>query len=189
MGIPIEISNRHVHLSKKDLEKLFGKGYELKKIRELSQPGQFAAEEKIKLVFNNKEIDNVRVLGPVRDKTQVEILKTDADFLGLNVPVRDSGDLEKSGSITIVGSDGSVNLEEGVIIAKRHLHISEEEAKILNVKDKDIVSVEIENKRGIKFNNVLVRCGKEHKLALHLDTDEGNAAGIDKFAEGRLHKI
>ena len=182
MEVPIEVSNRHVHLSKEDLEKLFGKGYELKRLRELSQPRQFAAEEKIKLVSNEKEID-ARVLGPLRKKTQVEISKTDARFFGLNPPVKYSGDLENSSGITLIGPKGRVELKEGLIIARRHLHISDEEAKIFNIKDKDIVSVEAGN---IIFNNVLVRAGKEHKIALHLDCDEGNAAGIDKTGIGYI---
>ncbi len=185
MKIPIEVSNRHVHLSKEDLEKLFGLGYELKKLRELSQPGQFAAEERVKLI-SNKEINNVRILGPVREKTQVEISKSDARFLGLDVPVRDSGDLGNSAGIKLAGPNGEVDLKEGAIISRRHLHISEEESKELGVSNGDVVSVEIENDRGIRFNNVLVRAGKGHKLALHLDSDEGNAAGIDGFGEGKL---
>ena len=182
MEVPIEVSNRHVHLSKEDLEKLFGKGYELKRLRELSQPRQFAAEEKIKLVSNEKEID-ARVLGPVRKKTQVEISRTDARFFGLNAPIRDSGDLDDSAGVTLVGPKGKIELNSGVIIAKRHLHISDDEASMFNLKDKDIISIESGD---IIFNNILVRAGKEHKLALHIDCDEGNAAGIDKTGIGYI---
>lgn len=180
MEVPIEVSNRHVHLSKEDLEKLFGKNYELNKLRELSQPWQFAAEEKIKLVNNGKELD-ARIIGPLREKTQVEISRTDARFFGLNVPARDSGDLDDSAGITIIGPKGKIELNNGVIIARRHLHISDDEAGMLNLKDSDIISVESGD---VVFNNILVRAGKEHKLALHLDCDEGNAAGIDKKGIG-----
>ncbi len=182
MEIPTEVSNRHVHLSNEDLEKLFGKNYELRRLRELSQPGQFAAEEKIKLINNGKELD-ARVLGPARKKTQVEISRTDARFFGLNPPVKDSGDLENSEKIILAGPKGKIELKKGLIIARRHLHISDKEAKKFNIKDQDIVSIEAGN---IIFNNVLVRAGKEHKLALHLDCDEGNAARIDKTGIGYI---
>ena len=174
--IPIEISNRHVHLSERDVKVLFGKGHKLTVRRELSQPGQFAAEEKIILEHNGNRIENVRIIGPERKETQVELLKSDCEKLGIDVPTRDSGDLKKTPGITLIGPKGKVAIKKGVIVAQRHLHASKDDAKKLKLKDKQVVKIKV---NGIVFDNILVRVGKNYKLAVHLDRDEGNSANIE----------
>lgn len=180
MIVPIEVSARHVHLSKPDLEKLFGPGFELSKRKDLSQTGQYAAEETVMLAGPLAVIEKVRVLGPCRKQTQVEISKTDAKLLGLNPPVRDSGDLQDSAGIKIIGPKSEVTLEEGVILALRHIHIDPKSANELGVKDGDHVKVDVNGKRDLLFENVLIRVDESFRLAMHIDTDEANAAGIDK---------
>jgi propanediol utilization protein len=182
--VPVEVSARHCHLSKTDLEKLFGAGYELKKIRQLSQPSDFAAEETIDIQAGDKKIEKIRVVGPVRAQTQVEIAKTDAFALGVNPPLRLSGDLADSIGVTLIGPKGRVDLEKGLIIALRHIHCSPAEAKKLGLKNQDAVAVKIESERPVTFYDVLVRIGDNYKLSLQLDTDEGNAAGLNKTGEG-----
>lgn len=186
MKIPIEVSARHIHLSQEDLEVLFGAGYSLKKLRELSQEGEFAAEEKINIEFNNKTISDVRIIGPTRKKSQLEISKTDCFILGINAPVRLSGDLEGTPGIFLIGPSGSLKIEEGVIVAKRHLHCNSEEAEKIGVKNNDLVSVKIEGERSLIFNEVVVRVGKNFSLAMHIDTDEANASGITMKGEGKI---
>jgi putative phosphotransacetylase len=181
--IPIEVSNRHVHLSRKDIDVLFGKGYQLKVRRELSQPGEFAAEEKITLENSGNTIENVRVIGPERKRTQVELLKSDCSRLSLNAPVCDSGNLEKSPGIKLIGPKGEVKIKKGVIVAQRHLHASEEDAKILKIKDKQIVKIKVND---FIFDNVLVRVNKNYKLAVHIDKDEGESAGVKQGDYGEL---
>ena len=177
--IPVEVSNRHVHLSSEHVEVLFGKGYELKRVRRLSQPGQFAAEEKVRLVNGDNVIDGVRVLGPERDMTQVEISGTDASVLGIDVPLRLSGDIEGSPGITIEGPEGSVILENGVIMAKRHVHISEEGSRMLGLIDGQTASIRLANGTGIIIDNLVVRVGKDYSLAAHIDVDEWGALDIE----------
>ena len=184
--ILVEVSARHCHLAKQDLEELFGAGYELKKIKQLSQPSDFACEEIVTIQAGEKKLEKVRVIGPLRKQTQVEISKTDAFSLGVSPPIRLSGDLSDSAGITIIGPKGEVELKEGLIIAKRHLHCATEEAKKLKLKTGDIISVKIESERPVAFYDVLVRIGDNYKLCLHLDTDEGNAAGINKNGEGKI---
>ncbi|MCD6471321.1 phosphate propanoyltransferase [bacterium] len=187
--IPIEVSARHVHLSRKDLDKLFGKGYQLTKIKNLSQPEQFAAKETITIKGKRGEIKNVRILGPVRQKTQVEISKTDAINLKIEAPVRLSGNLKNSGGCILIGPKGKIKLKEGVIIAWRHLHIEPKLAKKYNLKNGQFVSIKVKNtKRSLTFHNVIVRVSPKFRLAFQIDTDEANAAGIDKFGEGELIK-
>jgi putative phosphotransacetylase len=171
------VSNRHLHLSQKDLEILFGEGYELTPIKDLGQPGQYAAEETVDLVGPKNTIKRVRVLGPTRKATQVEVSRTDAFKLGVNPPVRDSGDIEGSASIKLVGPNGEVELKEGVILAKRHIHMHTNDAEKYGLKDKEIVSV-IAAKDGRKliFQDVLVRVSDKYALEFHVDTDEANAA-------------
>ncbi|MGI6037934.1 MAG: phosphate propanoyltransferase [Limnochordia bacterium] len=177
--IPVGISNRHLHLSQEDLETLFGKGYELTVLKDLSQTGQYAAEETVTLVGPKGVIQRVRVLGPTRSQTQVEISLTDSFALGVKPPVRDSGDVENSPGIAIVGPVGCVQLEKGVIIAKRHIHMTSAEAAEFGVQDKDIVKVAVtEGDRALVFDQVLVRVRDDFVLELHLDTDEANAAGL-----------
>ncbi|MFH1358600.1 MAG: phosphate propanoyltransferase [archaeon] len=185
--ILIEVSGRHVHLSKEDVDKLFGKGYKLNNIKNLSQPGNYAAKEKVSLINGNKRFDDVRILGPPRGRTQVELSKTDSIYLGLKAPVKLSGDYKNTPGIKIKGPKGEVNLKQGVIVARRHLHVSESQAKDLGIKNKDIVSIKTPGERSLVFNNIITRVGN-FESALHLDTDEGNAAGIENITYGELIK-
>lgn len=186
--IPVEVSARHCHLSRADSEKLFGLGHELKSAKQLSQLSDFACQETVAIENNNHILENMRVIGPLREKTQVEISKTDAVFLGVNTPIRLSGDIAGSQGIILIGPVGRVDLTEGLIIAKRHLHCATEEAKRYKLKSGDIVSVRVEGERQIIFENIIVRVGDGYRICLHLDTDEGNAAGINKIGEGFLIK-
>lgn len=175
--IPVGISARHIHVSKEDLATLFGEGHELTVYKELSQPGQYAAQETVDLVTEKGSFKKVRILGPVRKQTQVEIALTDAMKLGIAAPVRDSGDLKTSPGLTIVGPQGSVALNEGVIAACRHIHMTPGEAEQFGVKDKEIVKVKVgSDDRCLIFDKVLVRVHDTFRLEMHLDTDEGNAA-------------
>ncbi len=185
--IQVEISARHIHLSKKDFEKLFGKNKELTSIKKLSQPGEFASKEKIEIVNKNERL-SARVLGPLREHSQAEISLTDAHKLKLNpLPkIKISGDLKGTTYVVIKGPKGTTKIP--VIIAKRHLHCSEEQAKKLKLKDKQIVSVKISGPREITFHNILVRISKKYNLSMHLDTDEANAAGISKKTFGKIIK-
>ena len=184
--IPVEVSARHMHLSKKDLEILFGKDYELRKFKQLSQPSDFASEETLDIEANGKIISKVRIVGPEREKTQIEISKTDAVFLGVNPPLKISGDLDNSCGIKLIGPEGEVELSEGVIIAKRHIHCATDEAKKLGFKNNDVVSVKIGDERPVIFEDVVIRVKDNYKLCMHIDTDEGNAAGINKIGEGSI---
>lgn len=176
-AIPVGVSNRHVHLSRDDLVTLFG-GDRLTVFKELSQPGQFAGEEKLVLVGPRGVIEQVRVLGPVRGKTQVELAVSDCLRLGVKAPVRDSGDLAGSAALTLVGPAGAVTLREGVIIAARHIHMTPDQATGLGCQDGQRVSVRAGGPRGIVFNEVLVRVSAKYSLEMHVDIDEANAAGL-----------
>jgi putative phosphotransacetylase len=182
--IPVEVSARHVHLAKQDLEKLFGVGYELKNMRQLSQPSDFAAQETVDIKSHSGILQNVRVVGPVRAQTQVEISLTDAKALGVNPPIKLSCDLDGSSPVAITGPAGTIQLAEGLIVARRHIHCATSEAIKLGLKNGSVVSVRIEGVRAIVFENIPVRVKDNYKLCLHLDTDEGNAAGINKTGEG-----
>jgi len=182
--IPIEVSAKHIHLCKKDLELLFGKGYKLKKMKDLTQPCDFAAHETIIVQADHKKLTNVRIVGPVREKTQVEISVTDAISLGIMPPVRMSGDLKGALGVILIGPERRVHIQEGVIIPQRHIHLNEKEARQLKLKNGMLVSVKIEGERTLVFGNVKVRVRKDYKPCLHLDTDEGNAAGIARKGEG-----
>jgi len=188
MKIPIEVSARHVHLSATDFEKLFGKGKTLSPIKNLSQIGEFASEEKIILLNRDKKIENVRILGPFREKSQAEISLTDAYNLKLSpLPkIKVSGDLANTTNIEVKGPKGSVKIP--CIIAKRHLHCSIAEAKKLKLKNNQKVSVKISGERELIFKGVIVRINEKFRLALHIDTDEGNAAGIAGKTFGELIK-
>ena len=180
--VPIGVSGRHAHVSREHLDILYGEGYELTSIKELSQPGQFAAQETIDLVTEKGSFKNVRILGPVRSKSQVEIALTDAVKLGIKPPVRDSGDLTGSPGVTLVGPKGSVQLQEGVIAACRHIHMTPADAEKMNLTDKEIVQVRWGGDRGLLFDQVLVRVSPSYQLEMHIDTDEGNA-GMVKTGE------
>lgn len=176
--VPAAASNRHIHVSPQDLETLFGKGYALKPERALSQPGQFASAETVSILGTKGQIDQVRVLGPSRGKTQVEILTTDAFRLGVAPVVRLSGDIDGTPGATIIGPAGSVTLASGVIVAMRHVHISIEQASWLGLQNGDLVSIKKDGVRALVFENVPVRCGEGHSLELHLDMEEANAGSI-----------
>ena len=173
--IPIGISNRHIHLSQGDLEKLFGEGYELTNIKDLLQTGEFAAEETITVKGPKGTLEKVRILGPLRTATQVEISRTDSFKLGVDAPVRQSGQVDGSPGCILVGPKGEVEIKAGVIIADRHIHMSPEDAEVFGVKDGDRVSVYIDSVRELTFHSVLVRVKSNFVLELHIDTDEANA--------------
>ena len=176
--VPAAASNRHIHVSAQDLETLFGKGYALKPERALSQPGQFAASETVTIAGPKGRIDQVRVLGPARGKTQVEILTTDAFRLGVKPVVRISGDTEGTPGAVVIGPAGTVELQSGVIVAMRHVHISTEQAAWLGLQNGDIASIKKDGIRALVLENVPVRCGEGHNLELHLDMEEANAGSI-----------
>lgn len=177
--VPVGVSNRHIHLSAEHLEILFGKGYQLTPIKDLSQPGQFACKEQLTIIGPSlRAIEGVRVLGPVRKASQVEISRTDSFTLKVKPPVRESGDIAGSAPITIIGPKGTVNLTEGCIIANRHIHMSEQEGAAFCLKDGDFVTVEANSERRTTFYDVQVRVNKAFSLEMHIDTDDANAAGI-----------
>ena len=165
--VPVGLSNKHLHLSSKDLETLFGEGYELHPTKPLKQPGQFASEEKVDIV------------GPKG---------TDCRVIGVSAPVRESGKLEGTPGVKLIGPKGEVELEKGVIVALRHIHLNPEQAKEAGVADKDVVSVKVGGERGLIFDNVLIRSGEAHEREIHLDTDEGNAAGLKNDVEVEILK-
>jgi putative phosphotransacetylase len=175
--VPIGLSNKHVHVSQADLEVLFGKGYALTVKKDLSQPGQFAAEEKVDIVGPKNTIKGVRILGPVRPNTQIEVSVGDGFILGVAAPLRNSGDIKGTPGVKLVGPAGEVEVSEGVIVAARHIHFSPEEGAAYGINDKDIVSVKLEGPRGLIFDHVLCRVHPDYKLDMHLDVEEGNAAG------------
>jgi len=187
--IPVGVSNRHFHLSQADLEKLFGVGYQLTKLRDISQKGQYAAKETLTVIGPKGKIESIRIVGPARGKTQLEISRSDAILLGLDPPVRYSGDLSGTPGVKVVGPKGEVALSEGVIIPQRHIHMSPAEAKAYGVKDRDRVMVapmaassttsgKSSEDRAVIFDNVLIRVHESFVLDFHIDTDEANAAGL-----------
>ncbi len=174
--IMVETSARHVHVTKEDLAVLFGEGYQLTKKKDLSQPGQFACEERVAVIGPKSQFPAVSILGPERKQTQVEISASDARAIGVTAPVRESGDLKDSGACKIVGPKGEIEISEGVIIAKRHIHMTPADAAEYGCKDKDIVSVKIDSpERSLIFGDVVVRVSDSYALAMHIDTDESNA--------------
>lgn len=188
-GVPVGVSNRHIHLSKEDLETLFGKGYELTPLKDLSQPGQYACKELLTIVGPSlRPIENVRVLGPVRSDSQVEISRTDSFVLKAKPPVRESGDIKGSAPITIIGPKGVVSLKEGCIIANRHIHMSVEDGARFSVRDGDYVTVDVNGERRTTFYDVQVRVSDKFRLEMHVDTDDANAAGIGNGAIVTIRK-
>lgn len=185
--VEIEASARHVHLCKKDLMTLFGLD-DLEKVRPLSQPGQFLSGQKLVLKGPKRSIERVSVLGPLRDETQVEISRSDAIQIGVDCPVRESGDIKGSGKITLVGPKGELNIEEGVIVAHNHVHVTPYEAKLLNLKDKEKVSVKVMSVRPITFEDVVIRISDKFAFRMHVDFDEANAAGVQGFTLGKIIK-
>jgi len=186
--VPISTSARHIHLTREHVDLLFGAGHRLTAKAPLSQPGQFACEETLTITGPKNHIQNVRILGPERKESQVEISKTDRFTLGIKAPVRASGDLEGSPGIKLTGPAGELELPMGVIEAQRHIHMSPEDAERFGVKDKDWVMVRVGGSRGIVFDDVLVRVSADYRLDMHIDTDEANAADIQQGSTGILIK-
>lgn len=183
----VETSARHIHLSREALNILFGEGYELTPKKNLSQPGQFACEERVTVVGPKKELAGVSVLGPVRPDTQVELSLTDARSIGITAPVRESGDIAGSAGCKLIGPKGELEISEGVIAAKRHIHMTPDDAAAFGVKDAQIVKVKIpSNGRSLIFDDVVVRVSPKYALAMHIDTDESNAAGMAPGTMGEV---
>lgn len=186
--IPLGVSNHHIHLSQADADLLFGEGYVFQKLKDLSQPGQFAFQECVTIAGPKGVIDKVRILGPVRGESQVEITATDGFKLGINAPLRLSGDLAATPSCTVIGPAGSVQLKQGCIIAKRHIHMTPEDAKCFGVVDKEEVALELPGERGGILKNVTIRVKETFALECHLDTEEANALGVTGKDKLRLMK-
>ena len=187
--IPVGVSNRHIHLTKEDMETLFGAGYSLTPIKDLSQPGQYACKEQLTLIGPSmRAIEGVRVLGPLRKDTQVEISRTDSFVLKNKPPVRESGDIRGSAPVTIVGPCGTVSIKEGCIIANRHIHMSPDEAIRYGVSDGDYVDVLANGERKTLFYDVQIRVSDKFRLEMHIDTDDANAAGIGNGAKVSISK-
>lgn len=182
--IPIGISNRHIHLSQKDLEILFGKDYQLNELKKLSQTEQYAAKETLKIVGPKGIIENVRILGPIREETQVEILQSDTYKLGIKAPVKLSGDLIDTPGITLIGPKNVIKINSGVIIAKRHVHMNTEDASKLGYKNFDTVNIKINTERPIIFHDIPIRIHNTFTTEFHIDMDEANAALIQKETKG-----
>ncbi|RDY23492.1 phosphate propanoyltransferase [Romboutsia maritimum] len=186
--IQVEASGRHVHLSKEHVEALFGYGYKLNKAKDLSQPGQYACKERVMIVGPKGTLKNVVVLGPERKETQVEISLTDSNVLGVKVPIRQSGDLKNTPGLKILANDNVVNLENGAICARRHVHITNEDANKFKVSDNQVVSVKVFGERPLVFDDVVVRVSDNFNTSMHIDYDEANACGFSKGTLGRILK-
>lgn len=176
--VPIGVSARHIHLSQEHVELLFGAGYELTEMKPLSQPGQYAANETVAVVGPKGNFAKVRILGPTRKQTQLEVSRTDAFALGVNPPVRESGDIKGSAGIKLQGPAGEVIIEEGVIVAARHIHFHTSDAERFEIADKQSLRVRFAGERGVIFENVVARVSDQFALDMHIDTDEANAAGV-----------
>ncbi len=186
----VETSARHVHVTQEHLEILFGKGYELTKKKDLSQPGQFACEERVTVVGPKKELAGVSILGPVRPETQVELSATDARSIGIAAPIRESADIAGSGACKLIGPAGEVEISEGVIVAKRHIHLTPADAEELGVQDKQIVWVKIATpERSAILGDVVCRVSEKYARAMHIDTDESNAVGAGRELYGEIVEI
>lgn len=184
----VEASGRHIHLSQADLDVLFGPGYQLTKAKDLSQPGQYACKERLAVVGPKGTFQNVVILGPVRKESQVEVSLTDCLLLGAKAPIRESGDIEGTPGIVLVNGDKSVSLSKGLIVAKRHVHMSPEDAKRANVTNHEIVQVRVEGERPLIFDDVVIRVSPQFATAMHIDYDEANACGFKKGMRGRIIK-
>lgn len=184
--IEVEASGRHIHLCKEHIDELFGPGHTLKRMKDLSQPGQYACEERVTVTGPKGTLKNVVVLGPARKDTQIEVSLTDALILGLKVPVKESGNIENTPGITISTERASVTIDKGVIVAKRHIHITPEDAEKFGVKDKEIVMTRIYGDRELIFDDVVIRVSPSFKTFMHIDYDEANACG---FRKGTLCSI
>ena len=185
--VMVEISARHLHISRADLDVLFGADHQLTNKKDLSQPGQFACEEKVTIVGPKGQL-KMSILGPERPKTQIEISLTDARSIGISAPVRESGDVSGTPGCKVIGPAGEVDLDEGVMVAKRHIHLSDEDAKEYGIEDKQIVSVKLSGPRSIILNECVCRVSPKFKEAMHIDTDEANAAGVSGSVTGEIIK-
>ena len=186
--IPVEASGRHIHLSRADANSLFGEGYQFTKVKDLSQPGQYACKERVTVTGPKGSIHNVIVLGPERKQSQMEVALTDALALGIKAPVRQSGDTKGSPGITVTNGSRSVTLAEGIIVAKRHIHMTPEDAQKFNVKDGEIVKVKVSGSRPVIFEDTVVRVSKDFRTYMHIDYDEANACGYNKDSWGIIVK-
>ena len=186
--VEIEVSAKHVHLSPEHVKALFGDDGALTPVRDLSQPGQFLSTERVALVGPKSRMERVAVLGPARKRTQVELSKSDCIALGVDAPVRESGDIDGSGAIRIEGPCGSVDINEGVIIAHNHIHVTAEDSELLKLYDKTRVAVEVFSERPVIFEDVIIRVSKEFSCKMHIDFDEANAAAVKGFTLGRIIK-
>ncbi|WP_307470417.1 phosphate propanoyltransferase [Paenibacillus harenae] len=184
--VPIGVSARHIHLSEEHVEALFGAGYTLTEMKPLSQPGQYAANETVAVIGPKGEFAKVRILGPVRKRTQLEVSRTDAFALGVKPPLRESGNIAGSAGIKLQGPAGEVAIEEGVIVAARHIHFNTSDAERWNIEDKQRLRVRVGGDRGVVFENVVARVSDEFALDMHIDTDEANAAGIANGDTGEI---
>jgi len=184
--VPVGVSNRHIHVRREDLDVLYGKGYELTKLKDLKQPGEFASKETLEVKTDKGSFKKVRILGPIRGTTQVELSLSDSYALGLEIPIRESGNIKGSASVKLVGPSGEVTIPVGVIAAYRHIHMPEDVAREYGFKNGDIVSVLKEGPRSLIFNDVMLRVSSKYALEMHLDVDEANAGDIKS---GDLLKI
>lgn len=188
-AIPVGVSNRHIHLTQEHVEILFGAGYQLTPMKDLSQPGQYACKETLTIIGPSmRPIEKVRVLGPVRKQSQVEISRTDSFVLKVKPPVRESGKVSGSAGVTIIGPKGIVTLKEGCIIANRHIHMSPADGAHFGLKDGDYVNIDVNSERRTRFYDVQVRVHPEFRLEMHIDTDDANAAGIGNGAQVTIVK-
>jgi putative phosphotransacetylase len=186
LEVPIAVSNRHIHLSKEHVERLFGRNYQLNKWKDLSQPGQFASKETVTLIGPKGKLEKVRVLGPARGDTQIEISLFDGYTLGITPPIRDSGDIDGTPSVIIQGPKGQLKVDQGLICAARHIHMNPDDATQFQVTNGQRVQVKVTGQRGVIFDNVLIRVSPKYKLEMHIDVDEANAAQIKNGQLGVL---
>lgn len=186
--IPVEASGRHVHLSRAHVDQLFGEGYQLTEAKKLSQPGQFACKERVTIPGPKGMFQNVVILGPERNESQVEVSLTDARILGIDTPIRESGMIEQTPGITVLNGDQVVQLTKGLIVAKRHIHMTPEDAKKQQVSNKEIVKVRINSERSLIFDDVVIRISPDFTTAMHIDYDEANACGYQKGITGVIVK-
>ncbi|CAG9608749.1 phosphate propanoyltransferase [Pseudoneobacillus rhizosphaerae] len=186
LEVPIAVSNRHIHLSKEHVERLFGRNYQLNKWKDLSQPGQFASKETVTLIGPKGKLEKVRVLGPARGDTQIEISLFDGYTLGITPPIRDSGDIDGTPSVNIQGPRGQLKVDQGLICAARHIHMNPDDATRFQVTNGQRVQVKVTGQRGVIFENVLIRVSPKYKLEMHIDVDEANAAQIKNGQWGVL---
>jgi propanediol utilization protein len=187
-GIPVGVSNRHIHISQEDLDTLFGKGYQLTKVKDLGQPGQYACKEYVIIAGPRSAIEKVRILGPVRKETQVEVLSSDCRKLGIPAVVRQSGDMAGAPGITMVGPKGSVYRDECAIVALRHIHMSPADAEHYGIRDGQIVKIKFGGQRGGIYDKVVCRVSSTASLELHLDVEEANALCVDETSKFKIIK-